>query len=236
VHFTRFGVFSALLTLFFVPSASAAIVSFDFNDSSTTTAKFSPTSVDSNVNSTDFTPFGGGDVSASTDQPFFRSSLTGGADLAGAISAGDYFEFTITPKANVKVNFTSLTFVYGGTTDATGGLDASFAVLASPTGFGAADDLGTFTNNIAANQTQFGTNDLPANVSLSGSAFQDVTGPVTFRIYVWDQQNSSNLINRLDNVVVNGTTTAVPEPTAAVVLLVPAGFALARRRRQARLA
>jgi hypothetical protein len=77
-----------------------------------------------------------------------------------------YFEFTIIPNTDKKIDFVS--FEYTGQTSANGPI--LFAFRSSVDGF--MSDIGT----IAATGS---------NVSLSASAFQNVSSAITFRLYGW---------------------------------------------------
>ena len=46
------------------------------------------------------------------------------------------------------------------------------------------------------------------NADLTGVAFQNLTGPIEFRISVVDGSTSTDLVNRFDNVVLNGAVAA----------------------------
>jgi hypothetical protein len=77
-----------------------------------------------------------------------------------------YFEFTISPNTDQKIDFVS--FVFTGQTSING-----------PTLFAFRSSLDNFTSDIGA-VTANGT-----TVSLSAIAFQDVVTPITFRLYGW---------------------------------------------------
>ena len=51
------------------------------------------------------------------------------------------------------------------------------------------------------------------NISLTGSDFQNVTGSLTFRVYVFDTADNGNRGELLDNIIVNGSVIAIPEPS-----------------------
>jgi MYXO-CTERM domain-containing protein len=72
------------------------------------------------------------------------------------------------------------------------------------------------------------------NVDLS--ALADITSPVEIRIYLYDDVHSNLRTARVDNVVLNGNVTAVPEPGSLVIwfvgLLGAFGFVVFRRRRR----
>ena len=208
--------------------APGALVNYTFNDASNSVKKLGAASSDPALTPSLISVSGGADISPTTDMAFIRSEHTAG-NLTDAIAADDYIQFTLTPGAYTALYFTNLTFDYGGTTDGSGSLNANFAVLSNRLPYSSANAIATFTNTIGANQSTFTNTDLPATVVLSGALYQAVTTPITFRIYVWDTQNSTQLINRLDNIVANGTA-VVPEPASLALLAAPIALALRRRR------
>lgn len=85
------------------------------------------------------------------------------------------------------------------------------------------------------------TNQIPEihTVSITGLQFQDAfqqlpEGTVaTFRIVFSDDVNDASIVHRIDDVELRGfqVASAVPEPAATTVLMLVAGFAVLRRRR-----
>ncbi|TRX40503.1 PA14 domain-containing protein [Flavobacterium restrictum] len=94
-----------------------------------------------------------------------RYSAVGWATSA-SIDPTDYYEFTLTPNAGYKIDFTS--FVYTGQASTQG-----------PTVFAIRSSADTFTANVGA-PTATGT-----TISLAGNTYQNVTSAITFRIYGW---------------------------------------------------
>ncbi|MEL1244739.1 YDG domain-containing protein [Flavobacterium sp. DGU11] len=86
--------------------------------------------------------------------------------------SSDYFEFTITPVDGYKLNLAS--FVYTGQASGTG--PSSFAFRSSKDGY--AGNIGTATAS-------------GATISLSGAAYQNLTGAITFRFYGWGSSGSN---------------------------------------------
>jgi hypothetical protein len=131
--------------------------------------------------------------------------LTAGS-AAAAITGNDYFQFVVTAGA---MNLTSLTFTYEDSSSGTG--DGIF-VRSSVNGF--TTDL--FTDTISMTKRT-------ANINLTGAAFQGIS-TVTFRVYIWDTSTSTAPLHYVDDVTLNGTATAVPEPTGIALGLFGLGF------------
>jgi hypothetical protein len=49
------------------------------------------------------------------------------------------------------------------------------------------------------------------SISLSGSSFQGITTPITFRVYAYGTASAYEVF---ENLNLNGSTAAVPEPTS----------------------
>tara|TARA_B100001971_G_C18263978_1_gene589922 strand:+ start:976 stop:1713 length:738 start_codon:yes stop_codon:yes gene_type:complete len=163
---------------------------------------------------------------------------------------GLYFEFTLTPDGGQTLNLTNLQLdvAYRGT-------DAfRLAVTSSLTGFDYGDQLTITTENV--NDAASIPNILQSNldgidlaplglngdwgagagtiIDLSSATFDNISSAVTFRIYGFQAQTSSDSNDALffDNIQVNGAV--IPEPaSAALILSGCAGMLLMRRRRRA---
>ena len=225
---------TALAALLSSGSASAAaLVSYSFHDG------LDPTASDPNVVVNSVTLPGGFDVSTSTDMVFFQSNLSS-SDLAGALSGGsdataDYLTFTIRAAAGQTLSLTSLTFDHF-ISNANANFTSNLSVFASLNDFATAPTAGSelATSTASTGDTISGSDPVVYNddftVSLSDPAFQNLTSAttVTFRIYGFDNLDISGNINRLDNLVVNGTV--IPEP-ATVLLSAIGALGLLRRKR-----
>ncbi len=212
---------SAVMSMLAAPSYAAVLAQYDFQNTRSST--------DSDLNSAASTfdngpgfntssyytssPSSGGNRSLPT-----VSTITDGTNEAGAVSNNDYYTFTLTPNAGYSASLTDLTFklaVYGT------GSTANFAVYSSVNSF--SSNIGTATTS---NTTSFDT----ATISLAAPQFQNLTSAVTFRIYIWDNQNDSTKGDLLDNVILNGNLAAVPEPSTWAMMGLGAGLLGAAQR------
>jgi len=85
------------------------------------------------------------------------------ANWATAFDANDYFTFTLTPASGFQINFVSL--VYSGQSSGTG-----------PTTFMLRSSLDNYVSNI-------GSSSVSSTISLAASTYQNITVPITFRLY-----------------------------------------------------
>lgn len=150
--------------------------------------------------------------------------------LTGAISAGNYFQFTIAASTGFVLNLTSIEL--SGESSATGSNSA--AIMSSIAGFSNGNELASvtgkagLTGGLDSDPSGFG-----GPISLTAPAYQGIS-QVTFRFYGWGSTSGSGVtaLRNLsgDDLVINGTTSPVPEPSLALL----SGFgalALLRRRR-----
>ncbi|WP_445738205.1 T9SS type A sorting domain-containing protein [Mariniflexile sp.] len=112
---------------------------------------------------------------------------------SNSFDSNDYFYFTITPNSGYKIDFTS--FVYSGQASSTG-----------PTNFAFRSSLDGFATNIGT-PTDTGT-----TINLSASAYQNITGSITFRFYGWGGSSGSGTFS-INDFTFNGTVTALQCPT-----------------------
>lgn len=154
----------------------------------------------------------------------FLTSETNGVDEAGAVGANDYLEFTLTPANGYQVNLATISLDFG----------ANFNNQVR--GFAIRSSLDEYTDTILNVTRAAGNGELtnavfPYSTSLSSATYQGITGPVTFRIYGFDNANSSTIYLRFDNIRLDGTVTLVPEPSGVMLLGGGAVFAMLRRSR-----
>lgn len=150
-----------------------------------------------------------------------------GSTLAESVSGNDYIQFIVTPTAGSQFTATSFDFIW----DRSGTGPNSVTLRSSFDGF--ASDLGTLTGLTASTSTVR---------SIGISTLVDVTVPVTFRLYGYGGTATGGTAGfdtvasaPLANVILNGTASAVPEPSsfAALAGIGALGFCAMRRRRSA---
>jgi len=166
--------------------------------------------------------FSTGYARASTRNVIGRSAAAG--DFAASYAADDYFSFVVTPGSGNALALESLTFdtSYFGTSAAS---NLSFAVSSSVGGFD--NVLATF--NYAAMTSGYAATAREVNLDLP--AYENLTGDIEFRFYIYDN-NSSSRTAAIDNVTLNGIVVAVPEPSMALLFAGGLGMMALRRRRR----
>lgn len=157
---------------------------------------------------------------------WFDTGDTNPTTLAESIARNDYIEFAITPSFGYKFTLTNLVFSWEHSSTGPSSLTARSSVD------NYSSDLGTFTNTSTS---------LTTNNSITLSALSNISTAITIRLYGYGAtgttgaggfDTSSNTVN----VQLNGTVTAVPEPSTYAALLGLGTFAammLWRRKRHA---
>ncbi|NDE18544.1 hypothetical protein EBZ80_26925, partial [bacterium] len=107
-----------------------------------------------------------------------------------SLDATKYFEFTITPASGYQVSFTS--FVYVGAASGTG-----------PTSVALRSSLDSYGSNIGS-ATVNGT-----TLSLSAASFQNVSSPITFRLFAWGASASTGTFS-VNDFSFNGSVDVIP--------------------------
>ncbi len=155
------------------------------------------------------------------------TASTDGTDQLTAVTAQDYFSFTISPNSGFSLNLDTLTF-----DTSTSSINANYFVRSS---------VDAFTSNLASFLHNEGTSFIPRTANVSGASFDSLTLPTEFRFYIFDGSTSTTANARLDSVTLTGTTsavTAVPEPGTVTLMLLGglagAGGAARKRKRAAR--
>lgn len=111
------------------------------------------------------------------------------------IDLNDYFEFTLTPNTGYQINLSS--FVYTG------------AISSGTATFNFRSSLDGFTANIGS-PSATGT-----TISLSGTAYQNITGAITFRFYAFGLVAGTTTYS-INDFVFNGNVFCI-QPTAYAV-------------------
>jgi hypothetical protein len=149
--------------------------------------------------------------------------------LADAIDNNHYIQFNLTALSGYRFDLVSIEM--SGASGSSG--PDSVALMASVLGFSAGEELGTLTGR----QGVGGGWDTDASgwgdsIDLSAAEFENVTD-VTFRLYTWGSTGtaSSGIRNLSGNdLVINGTVEAIPEPATMGLFGLAAIGCLARRR------
>ena len=120
----------------------------------------------------------------------------------GALLLNDYIEFTLTPNASFKIDFTS--FVYNASVSSNG--PANFVLRSS---------LNNYVTDIATLSATAGT------VNLSSSTFQNVASTVTFRIYGYNAITNTGTFS-INNFTFNGFVTPTSPSIPVITSLLTA--------------
>ena len=145
------------------------------------------------------------------------------ATTSAAITNSEYFTFTITPESGFTFTLDSISFSYQvGITGTTGTQNVTFALFSSATGFSIANQISAFTytedsdGNVSTGSTDAFVN--TGTITLPAATFANI-GATEFRIYVSDGgSTSTSLFAKVDNVILNGTTVAIPEPSTYAMM------------------
>ncbi len=185
------------------------ILAWEMNGLAGNEATFNSTTTDANLNTSTLSR-GGGLNASSLANSFSSTSFTAGADLAAAITANDFLQFTVSPVVGQMVSLSTL--------------NANFRRSASgPNGFQwqySLDGFSTAGSNIgsAISYTDTATNGLAqAAIDLTGiSALQNVANPavITIRLYGYGASDTVGTfaIGRLagNDLAIIGSTSAIP--------------------------
>lgn len=135
-----------------------------------------------------------GDLQAGATFPntvFLLQNVTS-ADAASAVLNNQYFQFSVTPDAGFKFNFTSLTF------------DAARGGASTPRGWVLRSSLDGFGADIDFDVVPTAQPNLSSySVAFAGAMFSDVLAETTFRFYGFAP--STNVGMFYDNITLNGS-------------------------------
>jgi hypothetical protein len=124
----------------------------------------------------------------------------------------DFFSWTLTPNANFKIDFTSLTGNWQGSSTGPN----NYALRSSLDGFGANIVGGTFTNNGSAQ---------PFNLNLGAATFDNITSAITFRLYAWNPSGQTAGRFSINDFTFDGAVSATVVNNNSVITA-PASAAL----------
>lgn len=200
--------------VFFSQAAHASLILYDFNGGSTMS-----TDTDVNSTATSYSPSIGG-VSSSTDSGFARAT-----DFPSANTLTTLSEFSVTANSGYLLDLDSLDFSYGVTqVPALDTRNSQFQIYT---------DVDSYTTPIFDSGLLSGTGNrsLSTNIDLTGTSYNNLSD-ITFRIrgLVSDNTGAANQnIMRIlstqttgggnlagaTDLVLNGTSFAIPEPSGA---------------------
>lgn len=234
---THPAVLALVAGLWFAAPASAQIATWTFSlghfPGEPTGPQFAPTTRNPNAAVTNITA-GNVDnilietvdstVGAYATAPFLRAERRGAAstDDATALANDTYWAVTVTPNSGFRVSLTNLVFdvARGGAS-----MPRGWSFYTSVDGFALANRLAT-NPSVQSQRPTFA----PATVDLSAARFQNLTGPITFRMYIFTPDGGQSV--EYDNMVLNGTVTVIPEPGSLALVGAAASGWLVLRRRQ----
>ena len=151
-------------------------------------------------------------------------ATNGNNTFSGNIDPAKYYELTITPQNNYRLNLSSITFTF----QRSGTGVRQYAVRSSADSY--ATNLPASINPANANLQVVATNIFQvedaataandgSTITLSG--FTNITAPLTFRFYGWNAESNAGTFS-IDNVNVSGE--ALPVPGAAVITVSASSF------------
>lgn len=118
---------------------------------------------------------GAGVVVTTSALTSYRAAGWNSATLADAITAGKYFEWTLTPDAGNVINFQDLII---SLTRSNAAFGSNVVLRSSLDGFASDIYTADFDSPTIVNTKSF-------TIPLSGPTFQNISGPITFRVYAW---------------------------------------------------
>jgi hypothetical protein len=144
--------------------------------------------------------------------------------LAGAINFNKYYSFNVTPGSEITLDLSAITFsLQSSSTSA-----SNYALLSS---------AGGFTISSSIQQGSITIDSIPTSITVSdatlGTAFDSLTGPVEFRIYLWGGTGTQGTTS-VNALQVSGVA-AVPEPTTLALTGLASTFMLWNLRRRQRV-
>ncbi len=130
-----------------------------------------------------------------------------------AVTNGDYFSFFITPADGYQLNLESITIDLSVNGFNTTSNTASYAFSSTVGGLGtlASNTVSrTAPNSSALSYTR-------NTFSFSHPEFANITSATEFRLFVSNSLVNDGAIARFDNIIINGSLTAVPEPSITML-------------------
>ncbi|MCZ6674652.1 MAG: PEP-CTERM sorting domain-containing protein [Verrucomicrobia bacterium] len=224
------GLISIAVILIAVSSNAQVILSWEFSGNSgitpdPETADFFGTNISSTSPSGALTR-GSGIVGASNTDGFSSNnwSTSGVSSLSEAITAGDYYSFSIGPEAGFSINLSALDINF----QTTGSGPDSWGLFSSLDSFSSAVD--TFTLDGAS---------ATINLDVSDSSFDTLTSTVEFRLAGFGATGSTGAARfngSGSDIVFSGLTSAIPEPSTYTLIFGGLALGLVAWRKRRKLA
>lgn len=208
-------------------SSADVLVQYDFQ-----TQSLSPSDSDANVVTNPLVQTFAATQGSGASNWTFRGSFYLGVQVQttpSALDTNEYFEVTVAPAPGYTLDLSTLTF--NGRYENSAVLPVNYWVRSDADGDNFATNLATTDPTPSSNPAlSLSSDGQLATIDLSGSAFQDLSSAVTFRIYMADNSasNSDTRWSGIDNITLNGSST-IPEP--ASLALAGAGLMLIAGRR-----
>jgi hypothetical protein len=159
-----------------------------------------------------------------SNHAFIRTSATG-STVGDATVDDDFFTFSVTADAGQKLNLSTLTFSFAASNNQSN----SGASSLTSTAYVYINGMGIGSAAVSAPNTTGTVSFSGESIDLSAAELQGLAA-ATVKVAFADDVNSFAAVNRIDNVVLNGTVTAVPEPaTLALAAMALGGLGLRRR-------
>lgn len=180
----------------------------------------------SNISTSDPSGFlrrGSGIVGASNSNGFSSNnwSTSGVTNLSEALTAGDYYTFSVAPETGFVIDLSSLDINF----QTTGSGPDEWGLFSSVDGFSSAIDTFTLDGASAA-----------ISLDVSGSSFDTLTSSTEFRIAGFGATGSTGAARFNGSgadIVLSGFTSAIPEPSTYALIFGALALALVvwKRRR-----
>ena len=119
-----------------------------------------------------------------------------------SFQSDDYFYFTLTPNSNYEIDFASLVFYSQRSNE-------------GPTSIAVRSSLDGYTNNIGSPIIGPALTPTQSTIDLSSATYQNITSPVTFRIYAWSAGAGTGAFS-INDFIFNGTVSSIYCPANVV--------------------
>jgi hypothetical protein len=143
--------------------------------------------LNANITSTGISRGAGTAANGATDR--YNVNGVNSSSLANAITANDFFQFSITPNSCYEIDFTSLVYT---SQISTGSINLALR-----------SSIDAYAANIATSTSTTGT-----TFNLTAASLQNITSNITFRLYVWGASAGSTTFS-INSFTFNGAVNTV---------------------------